>query len=77
MTKLPIRINCHGEYAPLVNRLTSKHRSYKIAVSTARRRQEKTGIPMGIVTWHDANFVVMPAEDAKKYDQEGLLVEYA
>jgi hypothetical protein len=76
MTRLPIRINRHGEYAPLVNRLTSKHRSYKIAVRTAKRREEKTGIPMGVVTWHDANYVVMPAADAKRYDDEELLVEY-
>src|SRR4051794_4865568 len=60
MKPFPIRSNRHGEYAPLVNRLTSKHRGYKIAVGTARRRQEVTGIPMGIVTWHDGNFVVMP-----------------
>jgi hypothetical protein len=76
MTSLPIRIDRRGEFMPLVNRLTSKHRSYKVAVSTARRRQEKTGVPMGIVTWHDANYVVMPAEDARRFDEEELLVEY-
>ncbi len=31
---------------------------------------------MGVVTWHDADFVGMPAADAHRYDDEGLLVEY-
>ncbi len=70
------RIDKRGTIQPIVHRLVSGHASYRIAVRTARRRHERTGLPMGIVTWHDDKYVVMPARMAKAYEAEDLLVEY-
>jgi hypothetical protein len=74
---LQIRTNKHGELCPPIHPHVSGHRSYKVAVRTAKRRQASTGLGMAVVTWHNANFVVMPAEMAWAYDEAELLVEYA
>ena len=70
------RINEHGVIHPIVDRLVSRHVGYRVAVRTANRRGEMTGLPMAIVTWHDATFVVMPAWRAQWFDELDLLVEY-
>ena len=70
------RHNKHGVIHPIVDRLVSRHVSYKIAVRTACRRREKAGMAMAIVTWHDETYVVMPAWRAAWFDEQELLVEY-
>jgi hypothetical protein len=69
------RIDRRGTIQPIIDRLVSGHRSYKIAARTAKRRQERSGIGMAIVTWHDEKFVVMPAWQARTFDEEELFVE--
>jgi len=73
---LAIREDRRGEWMPPVHPLVSKHRSYRIAVGTAKRRAKKAGESMAVVAWHDGNSVVMPAEMAKGYDAEVLFVEF-
>ena len=73
---MEIRTDKRGILMPPLHRHVSKHRSYQIAVRTARRRQERTGIPMAIVAWHDDHSVVMPAAMAEAYDDEELYVEF-
>jgi hypothetical protein len=70
------RIDKHGTIQPIIHRHVSGHASYKIAVRTAKRRHERTGIPMGVVTWHDEKYVVMPERHAAGFEVEELLVEY-
>jgi hypothetical protein len=70
------RTNKHGVIHPVVDRLVSRHVRHKVAVRTARRRSNQAGMPMAIVTWHDASYVVMPAWRAAWFDEQELLVEY-
>jgi hypothetical protein len=74
--QLPIRTDKRGVWMPPVHPQVSKHRSYEVAVRTAKKRQEAAGEPMAVVTWHDENYVVMPAWMGKRYDDADLLVEF-
>lgn len=73
---LPMRIDRRGTWMPPVHPHVSKHRGYEVAIRTAKRRAATTGEPMAVVTWHDDNYVVMPAAMARPYDEEDLLVEF-